>query len=113
MDVKVLAIVCHPGEKPKNGPNIAQTMMSEAATKNTSELPANFAILVAKSANFFSILSNVQFPSDRELLLHLQSIEFLSPLLDNSHLLGWILIQQMIRLFRFSFEPCFNMFFAG
>ena len=64
MDVTVLIIVCHPGEKPKNGPNIAQTMISEAATKNTKELPANFAILLAKSANFFSIFSNIEFPSD-------------------------------------------------
>ena len=62
MDVTVLIIVCHPGEKPKNGPNIAQTMITEAATKNTTELPANFAILLAKAANFFSICSNIEFP---------------------------------------------------
>ena len=64
MEVTVLTIVCHPGEKPKNGPDITQTMISDAATKNAKELPVNFAILLAKSANFFSIFSNIEFLSD-------------------------------------------------
>lgn len=67
MDVIVLIIVCHPGEKPKNGPNIAQTMITDAATKNTTELPDHFAILLAKAANFFSICSNNKFPSKVDL----------------------------------------------